>query len=111
MCEDGTQWKHWASFYAKHVPPAGLDQDQVVARTAPRGSPSYYLPRVDVREIEAETMRLGVYVSSGKPATVYKVHAFAADIGASEGAPSRWVLVESTSGTFHGRPISLRAYR
>lgn len=105
MCFDESQW-NWVR-YRKHIAPASV-------RTAPsnevdgltEGRPSLYYPGVECRDTEETVLRDGVYVQSPKPATIYKVMEFDNHIGASSGGPSKWVKVESTSGFFHGRPIS-----
>lgn len=107
MCGDGRQWREPAE-YGKHAPRAGLAEANLIAKSAT--GPSFYFTGQDAHELESLAIRSGVYVTSRKPATVYKVHEFQAFIGASEGARSRWIFVESTSGTFHGYPISERLY-
>jgi hypothetical protein len=106
MCGDGTQWRQRA-VYGKHAPRAGLDEAQIIAKSAHR---SIYFHGQDAASLEMMTIRSGTYVASAKPATVYKVHEFPSFIGASEGQRSRWIFIESTSGTFHGYPISHRLY-
>ena len=76
-----------------------------------RNSDSRYYPQCQQRDIEESVLREGTYVRSPKPNTIYKVHEFPSDIGASNGQPSRWVKVESTNGEFHGRPIAEIEYR
>jgi hypothetical protein len=67
---------------------------------------SLYYPGVRHEAIERMVLETGAYTASPKPATVFKVHRFPEEIGASEGEPTRCVIVQSTSGVFHGYPIT-----
>lgn len=105
MCFDESQWQ-WVD-YRKHIPPPRLREaplNEINGLT--EGRRSLYYPSVQSRELEKAVLREGIYVHSPKPATVYKVKEFDDDIGASAGSPSKWVKVETTSGYFHGRPIT-----
>lgn len=94
----------------KHAPLPDHDRDQTVVATAD-GNPARYFPDVDAETVEAMAVRSGKDVPSGKPATYYRVLMLDEAIGASDGQISRWVLVESTSGDYHGRPITERRFR
>jgi len=108
MCAPETEFQDYI-YYPKHICPPNLETHEVVTRTG-GGQPALYLPATNVEEIEKEAAADGTFVSSGKPATFYKVHAFDHDIGASNGALSRWIRVESTNGGFHGHPIPESRY-
>jgi hypothetical protein len=112
MCEDGTQWQRHEADYDKHIPPAGLDRAEIIRRTSKPGAISRYLPGIDKAVVEMAAAREGVYVSCGgdKGHKMCKACHFPYDIGASEGNASRWVIVESTNGAYHGHPMSERAY-
>jgi len=75
-------------------------RDEITALTT--RARSLYYPNNDPKDIEDNVLRNGTYVASPKVNTVYKVGEFPSDIGASNGQPSKWVKVESTSGTYHG---------
>jgi hypothetical protein len=107
MCEDGTQWCVNAD-YDKHIPPPRLTKQQIVALTSRPRAASRYFHGQDHKELERTAAREGVYVGCGQPQgnKVCKVYEFQGPIGASEGNESRWLFVQSTSGEFHGYPIS-----
>lgn len=46
--------------------------------------------------------------TNGKP---WKVMEYAESIGASEGAPSRWIRIELSAKTIHGHPISEQEFK
>jgi hypothetical protein len=110
MCEDGTQWRVHED-YRKHNPPRGLTPAQIVDGTRD-GEPALYFRVSDRMPLEEIARAAGVYVACGSITgnKVCKVHEFPDLLGASEGLPSRWLFVESTSGRYHGRPISHRVY-
>src|SRR5438270_2095321 len=105
MCFSEKTWKfmpypkHRAPLKARERPLSEIHQLTVRSR-------SLYYPEVDPKAVEETALRHGVYVSSPKPNTVYKVSEFPNEIGASNGEPSKWVKVESTNAVFHGRPIT-----
>ncbi len=110
MCFDEANWK-FKQYLKHHTPPAYRDRPLAEIDAMTRNSDSRYYPQCQQRDIEESVLREGTYVRSPKPNTVYKVNEFPSDIGASNGQPSRWVKVESTSGEFHGRPIAESEYR
>lgn len=111
MCFDHAN-ATWSDHSRKHQTPPQFrdaserDVDQMTDRR-----PALYYPSVSQRELEESVLAEGQYVHTGKRATVCKVLEFGHFIGASDGMPSRWVMVEITSGVFHGRPISEALYR
>ena len=109
MCQDGGQWRQWAN-YKKHDASVGYARKAVVDSTKDGGD-SLYMPDVDARALERQAILLGVYVRTGRPNQVRKVLEFDSAIGASEGRESRWITVESTSGSWHGRPITEDNYK
>ena len=91
--------KHEAPPQYRHSPLSDIDRLTL-------GRDSLFYPGVQSRHIEEEVLRGGIYVRSAKPSTIQKVKVFARTIGASEGIPSSWVLVEVTNQAYHGRPIT-----
>lgn len=105
MCFSEQTWQ-WID-YRKHQTPPRLRAaplDRIDRQTA--GRDSLYYPHTDQRSVEETVARTGTYVATAKPATIHKVMEFQSVIGASEGMPSRWTMVESTSGAYHGRPVT-----
>jgi len=110
MCFNEATWRFRQ--YRKHqTPPSYRDSPRAEIDALTLNADSLYYPGCSQREIEEMVLTSGNYVRSPKPKTVYKVNEFPADIGASNGQPSRWVKVESTNGEFHGRPIAEEEYR
>ena len=107
MCFDKGEWLRPAS-YRKHLPRPSDTRAEVVAKSKRR---SLYYPGVDVSSLEEAAAKRGRYLDSTGGPTIHKVQEMERDIGASEGEPSRWLLVESTSGTYHGYPITEARYR
>jgi hypothetical protein len=101
------EWDRWSD-ERKHRPIAGATRDEIIAATA-RG-PSRYFETRSIRSIEEQVARWGFDVPSGHSPTVARVLSFDVSIGASKGKESRWAYVESTSGSFHGYPISEEEY-
>lgn len=113
MCLDVENCR-WVDYYRKHQVPPRLreaSKGDIDRDTASPGRASLFYPDVDQRTIEATALREGDYVESAKSATVYKVMEFAHAIGASEGESSCWVMVETTNGEYHGRPITRAHYQ
>lgn len=112
MCLD-VQNCRWVDYYRKHQVPPRLREatkDEIDRDTASPGRASLFYPDADQQAIEGIVLRDGVYVESAKRATVYKIMEFQQPIGASEGEASRWVMVETTNGEYHGRPITRAHY-
>ncbi|MFL5430447.1 MAG: hypothetical protein ACJ79M_12595 [Myxococcales bacterium] len=102
------QWIRWVD-RRKHKPLPRHDRAQTIEDT--RGdADSRYFPGIDVAAVEREAASHGTVVPSGKEATMYKVFRFDAPIGASQGAETDCVRVESTNGDFHGFPIAHGRY-
>ena len=101
------EWDRWSD-ERKHRPLASATRDEIIAATA-RGLSRYFETRL-IRSIEEQVARWGSDVPSGHPPTVARVLSFHVPIGASKGKESRWAYVESTSGSFHGYPISEEEY-
>jgi hypothetical protein len=103
---------HWADYYRKHQTPPRLRDATTgdIDLETEEGRPSLYYPSVAQLEVEESVLTQGFYVRSAKRATICKVREFGDLLGASEGQPSRWVLVEVTNGEFHGRPITRELY-
>lgn len=111
MCLDVESCR-WVSHNGKHRAPPSLKNAPMpeIDRATESGRPSLFYPGVDQFEIERNVLMEGMYVESGKPATKQKIMELDNHIGASDGQPSRWVMVEATSGDFHGRPITRALY-
>lgn len=73
-----------------------------------KSGPAKYFPRTLIESLERYVWDKGI-PSTKAPGT--KVMEFGQDIGASSGKGSRWVLVEETGGTIHGRPIDQATFR
>jgi len=111
MCYAVGAWT-WSNHQYKHAVRGKLRDAQraeIVAATG-GGRKALYLPHVDIAHLEANVAQEGVYVECRKPATQYMLKAFDEPIGASDGQLSRWAVIESTSGTFHGRPVTETEY-
>jgi hypothetical protein len=74
----------------------------LVTVPATRDGNSRYYPHAQIEAIENEVVLRGAYIRTRKAATIYKIAEFPHEIGASEGEPSRWVMVECTSNVFTG---------
>ena len=93
--------------YPKHLVPLAVRDPtptEIDALTANRDS--LYYRHVNHKVIELAVLKEGTYVRTKKAATIQKIMAFDLPIGASEGRPSKWVMVEVTSGVYHGRPTT-----
>jgi len=110
MCSDPETWR-WIDYRKHKVPPWLRDAPADEIDRATAGRPSLYYPSVNQRDLERQVAERGICVRSAKPATDYKIMEFVEPIGASEGKSSRWVMVQQTSGEFHGRPIAEHEYR
>ena len=108
MGADVEQWCRWVD-YRKHASAPGLTREQVIASTR-NGRSARYFSATDIGATETTAARIGTCTRTKKPVTAFKVHEFEGAVGASDGEESRWVLVESTNGDFHGRPITKRVY-
>jgi hypothetical protein len=106
VCFDVGEWRQQSSL-RKHLPKPNYTRSDVVKK---EGRRSMYFPDQDVAELERHVAMDGVYLSSTGKVTIHKIHEFEQEIGVSEGNVSRWALVESTSGTFHGYPISQQCF-
>jgi len=107
MCFDSGEWRERAQT-TKHIIRSECSREEIVAKSRRR---SLYFCDVDVPKIEKEAADSGIYLTSNGTNTIHKIHEFLEPIGASEGEASRWVLVESTSGSSHGYPITEIAYQ
>ena len=110
MCFDETAWQH-KPYRKHHTPPSYRDKSHPEINAITRNADSRYYPERDSRTVEEQVLRNGTYVRCLKPNTVYKVHEFPSDVGASDGESSKWVKVECTKAEYHGRPISEAEYR
>src|SRR5438876_3442994 len=110
MCFDQTKWKV-KPYYKHHTPPSYRNRSHQEIAAITTNSDSRYYPECEPRMVEEQVLRQGTYVICRKPKTIYKVHEFPSQIGASNGSPSRWVKVECTNAEYHGRPISEEEYR
>jgi len=91
----------------KHIAPATLrDASSREIEAATLNRDSLYFATTDAAAIEREVLDSGIYVRTPKPATIQKIKEFQFPIGASNGLSSRWVVVEITSGVYHGRPTT-----
>lgn len=109
MCTDISAL-HFVPYPKHETPPQFRTKPAAEIDRLTQGRDSLFYPSVSSADLENEVLVGGEYVESSKPATVQKIMAFDYDIGASEGLPSRWALVEITNTDYHGRPISSHLY-
>ena len=107
MCFDVGQWREPA-LLRKHVPGPFDRRDEVIQKSRRR---SMYFPGINVADTERKAIDGGVYLAQANAVTIHKVFEFTEDMGASEGERSRWLLVESTAGAYHGYPITAKKFR
>lgn len=74
-------------------------------------NPSLFYPDINYLEIEMEALKQGFYCRQRGNGNFLKAREFAFDIGASEGRPSRWVLLKSTRSEIHAHPITFEQFR
>ena len=110
MCFDQSHW-HFRPYLKHHTPASHRSRTRSEIEALTRNADSRYYPESNPAAIEEQVVRGGLYVRCRKPNTIYKVHEFGDEIGASNGTSSRWVKVECTNGEYHGRPISADEYR
>lgn len=104
------QWRHpVVPRRRKHEPIPSLSNQEIREKTRDDWSRFYH--GADADRLEQIAIRDGVDVPCAKGATVVKVHEFDFVIGASRGEDSRWIWVESTSGVYHGYPITKGEYQ
>ncbi|WP_223271475.1 RHS repeat-associated core domain-containing protein, partial [Pseudomonas fluorescens] len=96
----------WTAHGYKHSPSKKIPWKDILATT--KSGPAKYRPGIDIESLEREAYKNGRMTTNGKP---WKVMEYAESIGASEGAPSRWIRVELSSKTIHGHPISEQEFR
>ncbi|MGU9836263.1 RHS repeat-associated core domain-containing protein, partial [Pseudomonas sp. LF195] len=96
----------WTAHGYKHSPSKKMSWKDILTTT--KSGPAKYRPGIDIENLEREAYKNGRMTTNGKP---WKVMEYAESIGASEGAPSRWIRIELSAKTIHGHPISEQEFR